>query len=577
MKEPKRTVLWSATGQQANNTSIELTDSIDNYDELWFYGSGTRTYTPCVITEYPVIPGEVNLGGPFYCGQWATGDTFLLCNGTQMFLSGNSGYVASSFYFGKNNGATAWAAALVNNRANDIRPFKIVGLKYKTDPNRATLWESTGVNLYNQNISLSEPLTHFDRFEVYSSGYETGANGCRHAGKNIYQTQPRIMNCGSWAYTPWKYAERHNLLIGEEMLISGNSGHIRSGYYWGMGNQTTAYAAGRWNDNYALSALQPYKIVGVDHKPVLNLNLINGEHGTVSADTTTGCEYDYVNLEATPDEGWYFSGYSISGAQMTGNQFRFNNSDVTVEGLYTDEGYPITYETTVGGSCTGDTNIYIPGGTGITLQTAYNTYYRLSGYEVTGGTINGNVLTPTGPCTARAVYKVNYFTATGNFEKGSNVTCDAGTTYASTTVYSNVGEKYALHVGHTGDISTSWYSTSNRWKPNGASAYSITLNAKMTFTGKRAGSYSDGVALMTGVTMVGSTQNQSQTFSVNVTAATTKNYSKTVTTTTQNVNYGVSARLGSQKVAAGGSTRRGIATYIATGTTGTWTATGIAP
>lgn len=308
-----------------------------------------------------------------------------------------------------------------------------------------------------------------------------------------------------------------------------------------------------------------------------DLTLLNSEHGTLSADKMSGFSGDVVTVDATTDEGWYLSAIALTGAEATGFKFMFTGSDVTALGEYTDVGFPITYETTVGGSCTGDTDLYIPGGTGITLQTAYNTYYRLSGYEVTGGTIENNVLIPTGPCTARAVYKVNYFTARGNFEKGSNVTCDAGTYYSSTTVYSNVAEKYAVHTGHTGDISTSWYSTSNRWKPNGASAYSITLNAKMTFTGRCAGSNADANALMTGVTLVGSTQNQSQTFSTTTTAASTKTYNKTVTTTTQNVNYGVSARLGSQKVAVGGITRRGISTYIATGTTGTWTATGIAP
>ena len=65
--------------------------------------------------------------------------------------------------------------------------------------------------------------------------------------------------------------------------------------------------------------------------------------------------------------------------------------------------------------------MYIPGSTGVTLSTGYNTYYRFSGYEVTGGTIENNILMPTGPCTVNAVYKVNAFTASGMWEKGSNV------------------------------------------------------------------------------------------------------------------------------------------------------------
>ena len=191
MREPIRKVLWSAASQQASNSTITLTDSIDNYDELWFYGSGTRNaMCPCVITEYPVIPGVLNLGGPFFVGQWGSGtNNYELCNGTQIYLSGNSGLVATSFYFGKANGSTGWAAANTTNRDLDVRPYKILGIKYKNDPDAMIVWSSTGSNLYNTDITLSESINHFDNLIVYGSGYETGTNGCLHAGKVIFQVQ----------------------------------------------------------------------------------------------------------------------------------------------------------------------------------------------------------------------------------------------------------------------------------------------------------------------------------------------------------------------------------------------------
>lgn len=230
-----------------------------------------------------------------------------------------------------------------------------------------------------------------------------------------------------------------------------------------------------------------------------------------------------------------------------------------------------------GGTVTASVLTGLPGDT-VTLTPTYNTYYRFNNYSVTGGTIAGNTFTfGNEDATAQANFKVNYFTATGNFEKGSNVSV-GGPSPRSTPAwnYSNVGQKYALHVGHTGDIPTSWYSTSNRWNPNNASAYSITLNTKMSFTGRKNRDYNGATAAMTGVSLIGSTRNQSQTFSVDSTTTTTRSYSKTVTTTTQTT-YGVSARLGAAGVNAGGITRAGTATYIATATTGTWTATGIAP
>lgn len=307
-----------------------------------------------------------------------------------------------------------------------------------------------------------------------------------------------------------------------------------------------------------------------------NLTLENGDHGVLSADKMSGFSGDVVTVDATTDEGWYLSAIALTGAEATGFKFMFTGSDVTALGEYTDVGFPITYLSDEHVSVTGDTTIFIPGSEGITLDSGYDPYYRISGYDITNGSIIDGKLVPTGPCTIKAVETPNYFTATGNFEKGSNVTCDAGTNYGSTTIYSNVGQKYALHVGHTGDIPSSWYATSNRWNPSNASSYSITLNAKMQFTGRIAPNYSGPAAYMTGVTLVGSTQNQSQSFSVTTYATASRSYSKTVTTTTQST-YGVSGRLGSKKHTAGGITRRGIATYIANGTTGTWTATGIAP
>ena len=261
--------------------------------------------------------------------------------------------------------------------------------------------------------------------------------------------------------------------------------------------------------------------------------------------------------------------------QFGGNTITYGQGGSFI--MFPQQAFTLTLQNDGHGTISADKITGYAGDT-VTLSNTYNTYYRFNNYTQTGGSLNGSTFTfGESDATAKANFKVNYFTARGNFEKGSNVTCDAGTTYSNTSIYSNVAEKYAVHTGHTGDISTSWYATSNRWKPNGASAYSITLNAKLTFTGKCQGSYADAAASMTGVTLVGSTQNQSQSFSTTTTAAATKTYNKTVTTTTQNVNYGVSARLGSQRKAAGGSVRRGISTYIATGTTGTWTATGIAP
>lgn len=649
MKEPIRKVLWSAASQQASNSTITLNDSIDNYDELWFYGSGTRNaMCPCIITEYPVIPGVLNLGGPFFVGQWGSGtNNYELCNGTQIYLSGNSGLIATSFYFGKANGSTAWAAANTTNRDLDVRPYKILGIKYKNDTDSTIVWSSTGSNLYNTDITLSESINHFDNLIVYGSGYETGTNGCHHAGKVIFQVQDasKVMNVGVWAYTPWKYTDKHNLVIGQELLLKGNSGHIRSAYYWGMGSNTTAYAAGRWATDYSMSAIQPYKIVAYGRHPSYRfidetteggsvssninpgysgdvatltaipasedwkcsaiditgatltgndfmfensnvtasagfehsreLTLENGEHGVLSADKMTGFSGDVVSVDATTDEGWYLSAVDLTGAEATGFQFTFTGSDITALGKYTDAGFPVIYLSDDHVHLTGDVEIFTPGSEGITLDSGYDQYYRISGYDITGGSIIDGKLVPTGSCVIKAVETPNYFTATGEWEKGSNVDATARSNVAQNTT--NVGQKYAIHGGHTGDIPTAWYSASNRWKiTSEVSGYSITLNPKMTFyriiNGSTA-SWTDA----TGLSLIGSTQTQSQSFSWQG-GNSYKYYDKTFTSTATGVTYGISGRVHAWGYDGGGSrSNYATARYVATGTTGTWTATGIAP
>ena len=152
--------------------------------------------------------------------------------------------------------------------------------------------------------------------------------------------------------------------------------------------------------------------------------------------------------------------------------------------------YTLTLQTDGHGTLSATTLTGFPGDT-VSLSPTYNTYYRFNNYSVTGGTITDNMFTfGNEDATAQANFKVNYFTATGNFEKGSNQSVAGTATQKKITWgYANVGEKYALHQAHTGDIPSTWYATSNRWNPNNVSSYSITLNTKMQFTGRKNKDY----------------------------------------------------------------------------------------
>ena len=308
---------------------------------------------------------------------------------------------------------------------------------------------------------------------------------------------------------------------------------------------------------------------------IYDLEILTAEHGTCIASNYSGLNDDIISVTATPDEGWYHIGYDITGSVITGNDFKFLNNDVNLEPIFSEtESYPITYLSDEHVQCTGDTQ-YIPGSTGITLVTSYDPYYRISGYEVTGGTIENGVLIPTGSCIVKAVEKVNYFTATGGWEHGSNVEATARSNVRQNTV--NVPQKYAIHGAHTGDIPATWYSNSNRWNVNSqVSSYSITMNPKMSFYRIINGSTLSWTDYG-GVSLIGNTTTASQNASWQG-GNSYRYYDQTFTTNTTGVTYGISAWVHAWGYDGGGSrSNYATARYVASETNGTWTATGIAP
>lgn len=331
MVEPDKTVLWSADSQALAHTDIVLNDSVDNYDEILIYGSANNTYPRLTISEYPIIPGKMMIGGPTYYGKWATGDNFILVNGTRMGWSGNSARVISSFFYGKNNGSTAWAGSYQQNRDSDVRPYKIVGLKYPNNYDRTLLWETTG-NPYNTSITLSEPITHFRQIMVYGSGSEANETAGKKTTKNIYQTQNARIGADCWGYTPWALNSNYNYTVGCETYLSGNSGYVGSAWCFGM-NNSTAYGGFRWTGDSVTSMMNPWKIWGIDRKNIHKLKLIQTNEASISADKLTGYEFDSSIISAIPIRGWDLTGYGITGASLTGNTFMWNDENVSATPL----------------------------------------------------------------------------------------------------------------------------------------------------------------------------------------------------------------------------------------------------
>ena len=501
---------------------------------------------------------------------------------------------------------------------------------------RSLLWESTG-NDYNTNIELSETIQHFDKVMIYGSGLEN--YDTMHLSKNVYTVQPGLINgCDVWCYSPWTTSFQANYILGADLKLSGNSGHIGSSYYWGIGSKNATWAAGKWTGTEAPKMLMPWKIFGIGRHPIYNffgldseggsvssnldsgysgdvatltaipasedwkcsaiditgatltgndfmfensnvtasagfehsreLTLENGDHGVLSADKMTGFSGDVVTVDATTDEGWYLSAIDLTGAEATGFKFTFTGSDVTALGKYTDVGFPITYLSDGHVHLTGDT-IYIPGSEGITLQSSYDTYYRISGYDITGGSIVDGKLVPTGPCTIKAVEKVNAFTARGNFNLYSKGTYILESNKGATAI------SYAHYTGGT-NVPTSYYNVSLTSTDNGGT--SVKANGWNPGSNISAYKFSGQTIASTYVERVNtrvqcSLQVGSTNFG-NKYDATYRNATNAINNTGTTTTIGKIRRY--LTVNDAGNSRHYM-TDITNASTNTWTATGIAP
>ena len=64
-------------------------------------------------------------------------------------------------------------------------------------------------------------------------------------------------------------------------------------------------------------------------------------NGTISASKLTGYAGDNVVLSATPNQYYAFDNYTLTGANITGDTYKFVNSDVTAQANFTMTGVPV--------------------------------------------------------------------------------------------------------------------------------------------------------------------------------------------------------------------------------------------
>lgn len=208
--------------------------------------------------------------------------------------------------------------------------------------------------------------------------------------------------------------------------------------------------------------------------PAHFVTLIQNTGGTIAADKASGIPGDIVTLSNTPNAGYNFDNYSITGATLTGSQFEFGNSDVSAEGLFSRKVYTLTLQNDGHGTI-GATKTTGYAGDTVTLSNSYNTYYRFNNYTQTGGSLNGSTFTfGESNATAKANFKINYFTASGRWLNMTTATTGGIPYYAvSLCTYKTSNTPSNFLVNATAGSRT----TSSGWRGGACSGYKLSTNS----------------------------------------------------------------------------------------------------
>lgn len=124
-------------------------------------------------------------------------------------------------------------------------------------------------------------------------------------------------------------------------------------------------------------------------KPTRTVTVNTAAGGNVVANPTTGYDGTVVTLSQTANAGYTFNNYSITGATLTGNQFKLTGSNVSVQPNYTHNVYNLTLQTDGHGKlAAGKTTGYYNDTTTLTATPSSN--YAFNSYSLTGGSITNN-------------------------------------------------------------------------------------------------------------------------------------------------------------------------------------------
>lgn len=118
--------------------------------------------------------------------------------------------------------------------------------------------------------------------------------------------------------------------------------------------------------------------------------LQQGTGGTITAIPMTGLIDDEITLSSNSNPHYTFNAYSITGATLTGNKFKFGNSDVTTKGSWIeDPRFTAFFKQTNGGKLSGTPTTGYNGDV-VTLVINPSSHYSFVSANLTGATLTGN-------------------------------------------------------------------------------------------------------------------------------------------------------------------------------------------
>lgn len=114
------------------------------------------------------------------------------------------------------------------------------------------------------------------------------------------------------------------------------------------GDNVTVTSTPEWNQKFSGYGITGSTLTGNDfiinednifvegkYEIAKNLTLQTDGHGTIAANRMSGFIGDSVTLSNTPNAGFIFNNYNITGATLTGSNFNFVGSDVTAKANFT--------------------------------------------------------------------------------------------------------------------------------------------------------------------------------------------------------------------------------------------------